>query len=130
MSLPSAFITCSTNARLVAILVLGVELGLALVQQDRLRLALARGREDDATVRQVVRRDIVALASATMSEAITRRSAVGGEVVFPDVPGGLVFLVLRRCKGPRMANTTFVPSKDDLEVADVVEALAIGHRDR
>ena len=59
MSLPSAFMTCSTKAVLVAVLILRGELRLAFIQQDGLRLALAGGGEDDAAVGQEVRRDIV-----------------------------------------------------------------------
>ena len=48
---------------LVAVFVARVELRLALVDQDRLRLSLARRDEDDAAVRQVVRRDVMTLLS-------------------------------------------------------------------
>ncbi len=76
--------------RLGACLVLGDELRLALVDQDRLRVPLARRGEDDAAVRQIVRRDIVhgvggrvrrqgrSSAPAYWSRSCTRRSATRG----------------------------------------------------
>src|SRR3970282_963529 len=45
---------------IVQVIVQRVELRLALVEQSRLRLPWARGREDDPPVRQVVRRDVLA----------------------------------------------------------------------
>ena len=50
MSVPSAFITCSTNADSLRSSVGGFELRLALVEQDGLGLALARRGEQDAAV--------------------------------------------------------------------------------
>ena len=74
---------------LVPVLVLGGELRLALVDQHGLRLALPRGREDDAAVRQVVRRDVVAFLGDDVGGDHAAQH-VGGAVVFPDVPGRLL----------------------------------------
>ena len=77
---------------LVAILVLGIELRLALVEQDGLGLPLARRTEDDASVGKVVRCDVVALPG----DRIRRDHAAEltrCDDVLPDVPGRLVFRV-------------------------------------
>ena len=74
---------------LVLVLVLGGELRLALVDQHRLRLALARRGKDDAPVRQVVGRDVVAFLGDDVGGDHAPQH-VGGAVVLPDVPGRLL----------------------------------------
>ena len=75
--------------RLVAVLVLRVELWLAFVEQDRLRLALAGRAEDHAPVGKVVWCDVVALAGDDV-RADQAAQLAGRNDVFPDVPGRLV----------------------------------------
>ncbi len=102
---------------LVAVLVLRGELGLALVDQHRLRLALARGGKDDPAVRQVVRREVVAFLGhdVGLDHAAQR---VGRDVVLPDVPGRL--LAVHEARDQRHAHR-----EDDLGA--VVGAVDVAH---
>ena len=78
--------------RLVAILVARVVLRLAVVDQDGLRRLLPRRDENDAAVRQIVRREVVALLSREVVDDEPPQP-IGRDLVLPDVPLRLVFVV-------------------------------------
>ena len=71
---------------LVFVLVHRRECALVLVKQERLRLCLARGREDDAAVGKVLRHDVMAdLGPQIIGNHPNQFSGV--ERVLPDIPG-------------------------------------------
>ena len=119
--LPSAFITCSTNADSLRSSVCASNCGLLSSSSMAFDCALARGGEHDAAVRQIVRRDVVAF---------------GGDRVGLD---HAVQVVARRCRTPRSPRSAdlprpccrragrasrtrpSVPSKETSTILDVVE---------
>ena len=102
---------------LVAVLVLRGELRLALVDQHRLRLALARRRKDDAAVRQVVRRQVVAFLGDDVGLDYAPQR-VGRDVVLPDVPGRL--LAVHEARDQRHAHR-------EHDLGAVVRAVDVAH---
>ncbi len=86
---------------LAAVLVLRLELRLALVQQDRLRLPLPRRGEHDAAVGHDVRRHIVRGCGVWVGGRIHDGvQVVAGDVVGPDAPARRILLLHVHLQGP------------------------------
>ena len=105
---------------LLPVLVLRLELRLALVEQDRARLALARRGEDDAPVGQIVRGEVVAFLGDDVGRDHAPQRA-RRHVVLPDVPGRLVLLVGALDQGLAHREDDLRAVVRRLDVADVAE---------
>ena len=122
MPVPSAFITCSTKAGSLRVLVLRRELRLALIEQDRLRLALAGRGEHDAAVRQVVRARRRSPSPDPIGARVDdRMQGVGRDVIFIDAPRRAVLLLSCFCfKRPAHGEHHLLAVERDVDVLHVV----------
>ncbi len=113
---------------LFPVLVLGIELRLALVEQDRLRLPLASRGIDDAAVGQVIRRHVLTRSRRDVGgdQPVKR---VGSDLVFPDGPGRLVVHVLGRVEGPAHREQHLLAVLRDLHTHHVTGALGLTNGD-